>query len=53
MHCATLTADGNLHLAADFIGDMTFAQSMIIIMKAPPMKAELIQLASIETLELH
>jgi len=48
-----LDADGRLHQAADFIGDMTFAQSMIAIMKAPPMKAELIQLASIETTGVH
>ena len=46
-------ANGSLHSAADFIGEMTFAQSMIAIMKAPPMKAELMQLASIATLEMH
>ncbi|MGS0742078.1 lysophospholipid acyltransferase family protein [Glaciimonas sp. GG7] len=46
-------SDGNLHSAADFIGDMTFAGSMIAIMKAPPMKAELIQLAPIDTAGMH
>lgn len=46
-------AKGQFHSAADFIGDMTFAQSMIAIMKAAPMKAELIQLESIETAGIH
>ncbi|AIY40045.1 1-acyl-sn-glycerol-3-phosphate acyltransferase [Collimonas arenae] len=44
-----LDAQGALHPAADFIGDMTFAQSMIAILQGAPMKAELIQLAPIET----
>lgn len=44
---------GALHPAADFIGDMTFAQSILAILKAPPMKAELIQLAPIETTGSH
>jgi len=48
-----LDEQGNLHPAADFIGDMTFAQSMLAILKAPPMKAELIQLAPIETAGSH
>ncbi|MFC5476155.1 lysophospholipid acyltransferase family protein [Paraherbaspirillum soli] len=48
-----LDADGALHPAADFIGDMTFAQSMIAILKARPMIAELIQLAPIETAGVH
>ncbi|MEB0013411.1 lysophospholipid acyltransferase family protein [Glaciimonas sp. Gout2] len=46
-------AAGQLHPAADFIGDMSFAQSMIAIMKAAPIKAELIQLKSIETAGIH
>lgn len=48
-----LDAQGTLHAAADFIGDMTFAQSMIAILQGQPMKAELIQLAPIETAGLH
>lgn len=48
-----LNEQGALHPAADFIGDMTFAQSMIAILKAPPMNAELIQLAPIDTTGSH
>ena len=48
-----LDQQGNLHPAADFIGDMTFAQSMLGILKAPPMKAELIQLAPVDTTGSH
>lgn len=48
-----LDEQGALHPAADFIGDMTFAQSMIAILKALPMKAELIQLAPIDTTGSH
>jgi len=48
-----LDARGALHPAADFIGDMTFAQSMIAILQGEPMKAELIQLAPIETAGAH
>ncbi len=40
---------GRLHPAADFIGDMTFAQSMLIILKAREIHAQLILLPSIET----
>jgi 1-acyl-sn-glycerol-3-phosphate acyltransferase len=48
-----LDEQGALHPAADFIGDMTFAQSMLAILKAPPMHAELIQLAPIDTTGSH
>ncbi|HWW04931.1 lysophospholipid acyltransferase family protein [Collimonas sp.] len=48
-----LDDQGALHPAADFIGDMTFAQSMLAILKAPPMKAELIQLTPIDTTGSH
>ncbi|QRX81001.1 1-acyl-sn-glycerol-3-phosphate acyltransferase [Glaciimonas sp. PAMC28666] len=48
-----IDASGQFHVAADFIGEMTFAQSMITIMKAAPMKAELIQLKAIETAGIH
>lgn len=36
-----LDAQGRLHPAADFVGDMTFAQSMHAILNAEPMIAEL------------
>ncbi|MDP5008043.1 MAG: 1-acyl-sn-glycerol-3-phosphate acyltransferase [Glaciimonas sp.] len=48
-----LNNDGSLHRAADFIGDMTFAQSMITILKAPSMRAELIQCAPMASMSLH
>ena len=48
-----LDEHGALHPAADFIGDMTFAESMLAILKAPPMKAELVQLAPIDTTGSH
>jgi len=44
---------GQFHPAADFIGDMTFAQSMAIILKAPLMTAELIRLPAISTEGAH
>jgi 1-acyl-sn-glycerol-3-phosphate acyltransferase len=42
-------AQGRLHPAADFIGDMTFAQSMLTILKAGRMTAELTLLPAIDT----
>ncbi|MQR01332.1 lysophospholipid acyltransferase family protein [Glaciimonas soli] len=48
-----LNADGSLHPAADFIGDMTFAQSMVTILKAPAMQAELIQLTPLTSTSKH
>lgn len=42
-------ANGDLHPAADFINDMTFVQSMLAILKAGPMTAQLMLLPSIET----
>ena len=44
---------GAFHPAADFIGDMTFAESMAIILKAPRMTAELIRLPAIATEGAH
>lgn len=44
---------GELHSAADFIGEMTFAESMKLILKAGGMRAELIQLPSIPTEGAH
>ena len=44
---------GRFHHAADFIGDMSFAESMKIILKAPRMTAELIRLPAITTCGAH
>ena len=46
-------AKGQFHPAADFIGDMTFAESMLVILKAPRMTAELIRLPALETEGAH
>jgi len=46
-------AQGQFHPAADFIGDMTFVESMRIILKAPRMTAELIRLPSVPTEGAH
>jgi len=40
---------GNLHPAADFVGDMSFAQSLMTILGASPMTAELTLLPPIAT----
>lgn len=40
---------GKLHPAADFIGDMTFLESMLTILKAGRIRAELTVLPAIET----
>ncbi|RJF97795.1 lysophospholipid acyltransferase family protein [Noviherbaspirillum saxi] len=42
-------AHGRLHPAADFIGDMSFVQSMLTVLKAGGMTARLSLLAPIET----
>lgn len=46
-------AQGKLHPAADFIGEMTFAESMKLILQANGIVAELIQLPSISTEGAH
>ncbi len=46
-------AKGKLHPAADFIGEMTVAESMRLILKSGEMIAELIQLPSIPTEGAH
>lgn len=46
-------AQGQLHPAAEFIGEMTFAQSMKLILEADEIIAELIQLPSIPTDGAH
>ena len=48
-----LDQNGNLHHAVDFIGDMTFAQSIIAILKGPPVIAQLIVLPVIGTDGAH
>lgn len=44
-----LNDDGELHRAVDFVGDMSFAQSMIAILKAGRITAELVSLAPIDS----
>lgn len=44
-----LDQQGRIHPAADFIGDMTFAQSMRTILSASPMTAQLMLLPPIAT----
>ena len=46
-------AAGRFHSAADFIGDMTFVESMGTILQAPRMTAELIRLPAISTEDAH
>jgi len=46
-------ADGRLHRAADFIGEMTFVESVIAIMKSGGMTAELVRLPAIGTEGAH
>ncbi len=46
-------ADGSLHSDADFIGEMTFLESVIAIMKSGGMHAELIRLPAISTDGAH
>ncbi|MDB5763977.1 MAG: plsC2, partial [Herminiimonas sp.] len=46
-------AAGNLHSATDFIGDMTFAQSMIAILRVRKITAQLMLLPAIETTGAH
>lgn len=48
-----LDADGSLHTSADFIGEMTFVQSVIAIMKGGGMTAELVRLPAIATEGAH
>ncbi|MNR78131.1 1-acyl-sn-glycerol-3-phosphate acyltransferase [compost metagenome] len=48
-----LDEQGNLHAAADFIGDMTFVDSMLLIMKARKMRAQLILLPAIDSAGAH
>lgn len=46
-------AQGDLHLAADFIGETTFLSSMLTILRAGPMTAEIIFLPCIASQGAH
>lgn len=48
-----LDDDGALHAAADFIGDMTFAESVAIILRSRRLTAELIRLPAIDSNGAH
>jgi 1-acyl-sn-glycerol-3-phosphate acyltransferase len=45
--------NGASHPSVDFIGEMTFAESIIAILGGPPVKAKLMVLAPIETAGAH
>lgn len=46
-------ANGNFHGAADFIGDMTFVDSMLLIMRSGRMTAQLRPLPLIASTDMH
>lgn len=46
-------AQGRLHTAADFVGEMSFLDSVIAIMQSRGMRAELIRLPAIDTRDAH
>ncbi|MBC3885416.1 lysophospholipid acyltransferase family protein [Undibacterium griseum] len=48
-----IDASGQFHTAADFIGEMTFVDSLRVILTAPRMTAELIRLPAISTEGAH
>ena len=48
-----MDADGRLHDSADFIGEMTFVESVIAILQSGGMHAELIRLPAIPTDGAH
>lgn len=48
-----LDARGGLHAAADFIGDMTFAQSVMLILRSEAMLAELVVVPAIASTGAH
>jgi 1-acyl-sn-glycerol-3-phosphate acyltransferase len=49
--CALRYVDrhGSLHKGADFVGDMSFAESVLLIIRSEPMTAQLMVLPAIET----
>ncbi|MET3133701.1 1-acyl-sn-glycerol-3-phosphate acyltransferase [Oxalobacteraceae bacterium GrIS 1.11] len=46
-------AQGKSHASVDFLGDMTFAQSMVLILCGPPVTARLVCLPPITTTGAH
>lgn len=48
-----LDAHGNLHQAADFVGDMSFVESVLTIIRSGSMTAQLIVLPAIESAGSH
>ena len=48
-----MDADGRLHDSADFIGDMTFVESVVAIIKSGGMQAQLIRLPAIPSHGAH
>ena len=48
-----LDARGAYHAGVDFIGEMTFAESMLLILRGEPIHAELILLPLIESAGMH
>ncbi|WP_295995520.1 1-acyl-sn-glycerol-3-phosphate acyltransferase [Rugamonas sp.] len=46
-------AAGRLHPSVDFIGDMTFAASLMAILGGPPVRARLVCLPAISTMGAH
>ncbi len=46
-------AAGNYHPAADFIGEMSFMESVLMIMRHPAMHAELIRLPAVSSAGAH
>jgi 1-acyl-sn-glycerol-3-phosphate acyltransferase len=50
---AYLEPGGALHQSVDFIGEMSFAESLVIILKGPPVLARLACLAPIGTEGTH
>jgi 1-acyl-sn-glycerol-3-phosphate acyltransferase len=46
-------ADGGLHRAADFVGDTTFVESMVLILRSSPMRAEILPLPLISAYDAH
>jgi 1-acyl-sn-glycerol-3-phosphate acyltransferase len=48
-----LDEQGNYHPSADFLGEMTFVESMLVILRGAPIRAELIVLPAIASAGMH
>ena len=48
-----LDEDGSLHTAADFIGEMTFTESVLMILRHRRLHAELIRLPAVASAAMH